>query len=241
VSNDHYPYNEEGDFVPYGGPHLSEGEMRNQATAFYDLMARRRSVRTFSNEAVPRDLIETAVRTAGTAPSGAHQQPWTFVLVGDPETKHRIRLAAEEEERTNYLDGRLPEDWREEIARLGTSWQKPYLEDVPWIVVLFEQRYGIDSDGARSKHYYVKESVGIAAGIFIAALHNMGLATLTHTPSPMAFLTKLLGRSSNERPFILFPVGYPESGSVVPKLDRKPLDEILVECTDHPDDSRSST
>ena len=241
MSNDHYPYNEEGDFVPYEDPHLSEGEMRNQATAFYDLMARRRSVRTFSNEAVPRNLIETAIRTAGTAPSGAHQQPWTFVLVGDPETKRRIRLAAEEEERTNYLDGRMPEDWREEIARLGTSWQKPYLEDVPWIVVLFEQRYGINSDGARTKHYYVKESVGIAAGIFIAALHNMGLATLTHTPSPMAFLTKLLGRPSNERPFILFPVGYPESGSVVPKLDRKPLDEILVEYNDHPDDSRSNT
>ncbi len=239
MSNDHYPYTADGDFVPYDGPHPTVDEMRDQATAFYNLMARRRSVRTFSNEAVPLDLIETAVRTAGTAPSGAHQQPWTFVLVGDPETKRRIRLSAEEEERTNYLDGRMPEDWRKEIARLGTSWQKPYLEDVPWIVVMFEQRYGIDSDGSRAKHYYVKESVGIAAGIFIAALHNMGLATLTHTPSPMAFLTKLLDRPSNERPFILFPIGYPESGSVVPKLHRKPLDEILVECSDRPTDDGS--
>jgi len=241
VSDDHYPYTADGDFAPYDGPHLTLDEMRNQATTFYNLMTRRRSVRTFSNEAVPRDLIETAVRTAGTAPSGAHQQPWTFVLVGDPGTKRRIRLAAEEEERTNYLDGRMPEDWREEIARLGTSWHKPYLEEVPWIVVLFEQRYGINSDGSRAKHYYVKESVGIAAGIFIAALHTMGLATLTHTPSPMAFLTKLLDRPSNERPFILFPIGYPEPGSVVPKLERKPLEELLVEYIDNPHDSRSDT
>jgi nitroreductase len=241
VSNDHYPYTADGDFVPYDGPHLSADEMRNRATAFYELMARRRSIRTFSSEAVPQDLIEAAIRAAGTAPSGAHQQPWTFILVGDPETKRRIRLAAEEEERTNYLDGRMPEDWREEIARLGTSWQKPYLEDVPWIVVLFEQRYGIDADGSRTKHYYVKESVGIAAGIFLAALHTMGLATLTHTPSPMAFLTKLLDRPSNERPFILFPIGYPEPGSVVPNLERKPLDEILVEYHDQPTEDGSVT
>ena len=234
---DRYPYREEGDFVPYEGPSLSEDEMRDRAIAFSELMAGRRSVRTFSNRAVPRDLIETAIRTAGTAPSGAHQQPWTFVLVGDPKTKRRIRIAAEEEERTNYLDGRMPEDWKEEIARLGTSWQKPYLEHAPWIVVLFEQRFGVDPDGTRSKHYYVKESVGIAAGIFIAALHTMGLATLTHTPSPMAFLTTLLERPSNERPFVLFPIGYPETGAVVPKLERKPLEEILVEYSEQPDDA----
>ena len=241
MSNNHYPYTADGDIIAHDGLHLTANEMRDRVTAFYNLMARRRSVRTFSSEAVPRTLIEAAVLTAGTAPSGAHQQPWTFVLVGDPETKRRIRLAAEEEERTNYLDGRMPEDWREEIARLGTSWQKPYLEGAPWIVVLFEQRYGINSDGSRAKHYYVKESVGIAAGMFIAALHNMGLATLTHTPSPMAFLTKLLERPSNERPFILFPIGYPEPGSVVPKLERKPLDEILVEYHDQPTDDGSVT
>ena len=229
MTQDHYPYTTGGDFVPYGVSHLSEDEMRERGNAFYESMAQRRSIRTFSAEPVPRDLIETAIRTAGTAPSGAHQQPWTFVVVGDPETKRRIRLAAEDEERTNYLDGRMPDDWKDEIARLGTSWQKPYLERAPWIVVLFEQRFGVGRDGERQKHYYVKESVGIAAGMFIAALHTMGLATLTHTPSPMAFLTKLLERPANERPFVLFPVGYPEPDSVVPRLERKPLGEIMIE------------
>jgi len=229
VTQDHYPYATTGEFMPYGPPRLTEGEMRERGTAFYVAMAQRRSIRTFSADPVPRDLIETAIRTAGTAPSGAHQQPWTFVMVGDPETKRRIRIAAEDEEKTNYLDGRMPDDWKNEIARLGTSWQKPYLEHAPWIVVLFEQRYGIDAEGEHQKHYYVKESVGIAAGMFIASLHTMGLATLTHTPSPMAFLTKLLERPANERPFILFPIGYPEPDSVVPRLERKPLNEILVE------------
>jgi nitroreductase len=241
VSADQYPHTAEGDFVLYEGRRLSEPEMRKRASALYNLMARRRSVRTFSAEDVPRDLVETAVRTAGTAPSGAHQQPWTFVLVGDPETRRRIRIAAEEEERTNYLNGRMPDDWKEEIARLGTSWQKPYLEDAPWIVVLFEQRYGLNADGTRRKHYYVKESVGIAAGMFVAALHTMGLATLTHTPSPMAFLTRLLDRPANERPFILFPIGYPAPGSVVPKLERKSLDEILIEYGDRPTSDESVT
>ncbi len=229
MTQDHYPYTADGAFTLYGVPRLTEDEMRARGSAFYEAMSQRRSIRTFSAEPVPQDLIETAIRTAGTAPSGAHQQPWTFVMVGDPAIKRRIRLAAEEEERTNYLEGRMPDDWKDEIARLGTSWQKPYLEHAPWIVVLFEQRYGIDADGERQKHYYVKESVGIAAGMFIASLHTMGLATLTHTPSPMAFLTKLLERPANERPFILFPIGYPERDSVVPRLERKPLEDILVE------------
>ena len=229
MTQDHYPYTADGAFTPYDPPRLTEDEMRARGSAFYEAMSQRRSIRTFSAEPVPQDLIETAIRTAGTAPSGAHQQPWTFVMVGDPAIKRRIRLAAEEEERTNYLEGRMPDDWKDEIARLGTSWQKPYLEHAPWIVVLFEQRYGIDADGERQKHYYVKESVGIAAGMFIASLHTMGLATLTHTPSPMAFLTKLLERPANERPFILFPIGYPERDSVVPRLERKPLEDILVE------------
>ncbi|MEA2023046.1 MAG: nitroreductase family protein [Actinomycetota bacterium] len=218
--------------MPYERPRLSEEEMRERALSLYELMSQRRSIRTFSADPVPRDLIETAIHTAGTAPSGAHQQPWTFVVIGDPNVKRRIRLAAEEEERTNYLDGRMPEDWQEEISRLGTSWQKPYLEEAPWIVVLFEQRYGIEPDGSRRKHYYVKESAGIAAGVFITTLHTMGLATLTHTPSPMAFLSQLLDRPENERPFILFPIGYPAAGSVVPKLERKPLGDILVEYED---------
>lgn len=231
MSTDNYPYTEDGEFMPYETPRLSEEEMRERAAEFSDLMARRRSIRTFNSAAVPRDLVKTAVRTAGTAPSGAHQQPWTFVLIGDPDTKRRIRLAAEGEERTNYIDGRMPQDWRDEVARLGTSWQKPYLENAPWIVVLFEQRYGINPDGSRRKHYYVKESVGIAAGLFIAALHTMGLVTLTHTPSPMTFLTNLLDRPENERPFVVFPVGYPTDDAVVPKLERKPLHDILIEYT----------
>jgi nitroreductase len=192
-------------------------------------MDRRRSIRMFSDAAVPREAIETAVRIASTAPSGAHRQPWTFVLVGDRGVKHQIRVAAEEEERTNYEGGRLPEEWREALEPLGTGWEKPYLETVPWIVVLFEQRYGIAEGGSHLKHYYVKESVGIAAGFFIAALHQMGLFTLTHTPSPMAFLSKLLHRPENERPFALFPVGYPSPECVVPDLSRKRLDEVLVE------------
>lgn len=183
----------------------------------------------FAPDPVPRELIETAVRTASTAPSGAHRQPWTFVLVGDTTTKRQIREAAEEEEQKNYEGGRLPPDWREALEPLGTDWEKPYLDTVPWIVVLFEQRYGIAEDGARLKNWYVKESVGIAAGLFIAALHEMGLATLTHTPSPMAFLTKLLDRPENERPFCLFPIGYPSDDCVVPDLRRKDLDDILVE------------
>lgn len=232
MSDKVYPYTGHGDFIDYDYERRSEADTFDAAQSFYELMNRRRSIRTFSGDPVPRRLIELAVRTASTAPSGAHQQPWTFVLVGDPEVKKRIRLAAEEEERTNYLDGRMPGDWQDEIARLGTSWQKPYLETAPWLVVLFEQRYGVDPDGSRRKHYYVKESVGIAAGVFIAALHNMGLATLTHTPSPMAFLSKLLHRPANERPFVLFPIGYPAEGSVVPDLQRKPLEDVLFEVGD---------
>lgn len=232
MSDKGYPYTGHGDFIDYDYERRSEADTLDAAQSFYELMNRRRSIRTFSGDPVPRRLIELAVLTAGTAPSGAHQQPWTFVLVGDPEVKKRIRLAAEEEERTNYLDGRMPEDWQDEIARLGTSWQKPYLETAPWLVVLFEQRYGVDPDGSRKKHYYVKESVGIAAGMFIAALHNMGLATLTHTPSPMAFLSKLLHRPANERPFVLFPIGYPADGSVVPNLQRKPLEDVMLEVGD---------
>ena len=232
MSDTEYPYSGDGDFIAYDDERRSAGDMRSAAHSFYELMDGRRSIRTFSSDPVPRDLIELAIQTASTAPSGAHQQPWTFVVVGAPVIKKQVRLAAEEEERTNYLDGRMPDDWQDEIARLGTSWQKPYLETAPWLVVLFEQRYGIEPDGSRKKHYYVKESVGIAAGIFIAALHNMGLATLTHTPSPMAFLSKLLDRPANERPFVLFPIGYPAEGSVVPKLERKPLEDVMVEFGD---------
>ncbi len=214
--------------VAYEFNRLSADEMKRRAGAFYEQMNERRSVREFSSDPVPRDLIESAIRTASTAPSGAHRQPWTFVVVGDDIIKARIRQAAEDEERENYEGGRLPPDWREALAPLGTSSTKPYLEEAPWIVILFEQRYTITADGGTRKNYYVKESVGIAAGLFIAALHNMGLATLTHTPSPMAFLTRVLDRPENERPFVLFPIGYPADGCRVPDLRRKTLSEVMV-------------
>jgi nitroreductase len=215
-------------FVPLEFDRLPIDEMRRRADEFRDRMSRRRSVRMLSDEPVPFDLVERAIRTAGTAPSGAHHQPWRFVVIGDPGTKCAIRAAAEAEERTNYEDGRINEEWRRELEPLGTDWHKEFLEIAPWIVVLFEERYGIAADGAKRHHYYVKESCGIAAGIFITALHQMGLATLTHTPSPMAFLTKLLGRPANERPFVLFPIGYPVDGCLVPDLARKPLDQIMT-------------
>jgi nitroreductase len=191
-------------------------------------MSERRSVRHFSAESVPRELIELAITTASSAPSGAHRQPWRFVVVGDVDVKRRIREEAETEERTSYEGGRMPPEWIEAIAPLGTDWRKPYLETVPWIVVVFEEVHALNSNGTRRKNYYVKESVGIACGVFIAALHNMGLATLTHTPSPMAFLSSILGRPENEKPFILFPVGYPAPNATVPDLRRKTIDEVAV-------------
>jgi iodotyrosine deiodinase len=214
--------------VQYDFTRLDGEEMRQRAEDFYRLMARRRSIRQFSADAVPRELIETAILTASTAPSGAHRQPWTFVMVGDPVVKGRIRQAAEKEERENYEGGRLPDSWREALEPLGTTSDKSYLDTVPWIVVLFEQRYSITPDGETQKNYYVKESVGIAAGMFVAALHNMGLVTLTHTPSPMAFLSRALDRPENERPFALFPVGYPSADCHVPALQRKTLDQVVV-------------
>ena len=213
-------------FIPYAGPRVEDPAEAGRA--FLERMSARRSVRDFSPDPVPRELIEIAVATANTAPSGAHQQPWTFVAVSDPQIKHRIRLAAEEEERENYEGGRLPDAWRQAIAPLGTSSDKAFLDVVPWIVVVFAQKSTPMADGSVRKNYYVNESVGIACGLFIASLHSMGLATLTHTPNPMGFLTEILERPATERPYILFPVGYPAPGCEVPDLDRKPLDEALV-------------
>ena len=213
-------------FIPYAAPRVDDPAARGRE--FLDVMAARRSVRDFSADPVPRELIEIAVATANTAPSGAHQQPWTFVAVSDPAIKHRIRLAAEEEERENYEGGRLPDAWRQAIAPLGTTSDKAFLDVVPWIVVVFAQKSTPMPDGTLRKNYYVNESVGIACGLFIASLHSMGLATLTHTPNPMAFLTEILERPATERPYILFPVGYPAPGCEVPDLQRKPLDEALI-------------
>lgn len=191
-------------------------------------MDARRSVRMFSDAPVPAEAIEIAVAAANTAPSGAHQQPWTFVATEDPETKHRIRLAAEAEERENYEGGRLPDAWRQAIAPLGTSADKSYLETVPWIVVAFAQKSTPMLDGSLRKNYYVNESVGIACGLFITALHTIGLATLTHTPNPMGFLMDIFERPQTERPYILFPVGYPADDCEVPDLIRKPLASALI-------------
>jgi iodotyrosine deiodinase len=214
-------------FVPLAFERLSIDESLERARAFHEEMARRRTTRHFSTEPVPRELVELAICTAGTAPSGAHQQPWTFVAIADPETKQRIRYAAEEEERQNY-HGRMPPEWLEALAPLGTDEHKPHLTDAPWLVVLFRQVYGVTPDGRRRTYYYTQESCGIAAGMFIAAVHRMGLVTLTHTPSPMGFLGQLLGRPANERAMLIMPVGYPAPDAQVPDLKRKSGDELLV-------------
>lgn len=215
-------------FIPYRPERLPKEEMLRRARDFHIEMDRRRSVRDFSPDPVPRELVELAIRTASTAPSGAHRQPWKFVVVGDPEVKREIRRAAEAEEHESYAGGRMPPEWLEALAPLGTSWEKPYLEVVPWIVVVFEELYEVSPDGGKRKNYYPKESVGLACGLFVAALHRMGLATLTHTPSPMAFLSRILGRPANEKPFILFPVGYPAADAEVPDIKRKGLEEVSV-------------
>lgn len=220
--------NADRDFVPWTLPDLSADDRVARGRALFDELDARRSARFFSDAPVDREAIEWAIRIASTAPSGAHRQPWTFVAIRDAETKRRIRVAAEREERAFYEGGRAPDEWLEALAPIGTGWQKPFLETVPWIVVVFEQVYGFDADGERQRNYYTKESVGIACGMFITALHRMGLATLTHTPSPMGFLREILGRPANERPYILFPIGRPADDCVVPDLRRKDLDEVAV-------------
>lgn len=214
-------------FIPLPFERLPGDEMERRSADFYRSMEARRSVRSFSAEPVPRGLIETAIRTASTAPSGAHRQPWRFVAVSDPAIKRRIREAAEAEEKTSY-ESRMPDEWLEALRPFGTDWRKPYLETVPWLVIVFEELYGVRADGSKRKNYYVPQSVGLACGLFIAALHTMGLATLTHTPSPMKFLSEILGRPKNEKPFILFPIGYPARDAEVPDIERKGLDEIAL-------------
>lgn len=214
--------------IPYVHEDFSPEEMVCRAQSFYEKLNQRRSIRSFSEKPVDRSLIELAIQTASSAPSGAHRQPWRFVAVQDSEIKRQIRIAAEKEERESYEGGRMPPQWRDALAPIGTNWQKPYLETVPWIVVAFEEVYQIDSEGNRRPNYYVKESIGIACGLFITAIHWMGLTTLTHTPSPMAFLSQILERPENERPFVLFPVGYPAADVTVPDLQRKSLDEISI-------------
>ena len=203
-----------------------EPEMLARGEAFHAEMARRRTTRHFSTEPVPRRLIELALLTAGTAPSGAHRQPWRFVAIDDASLKARLRAAAEEEELKTY-SGRMTDEWREALHPLGTDHVKEHMSDAPWIVVLFAEKYGLNADGSHRKNYYVDESVNIAAGFFIAAIHAMGLVTLTHTPNPMGFLRDLLGRGSNEKAVLVLPVGYPAADAQVPDLQRLPAQDFI--------------
>ena len=202
-------------------------EMAERAAGFYAEVKRRRTVREFSDRPVPREIIENCLRAAGTAPSGANLQPWHFVVVMDPEVKRRIREAAEEEERQFYSE-RAPQEWLDALAPLGTDEHKPFLETAPYLIAIFAQSYGILPGGSHMKHYYATESAGIATGILITAIHNAGLVSLTHTPSPMGFLNELLVRPANERPFLLLVVGYPEEDAVVPDIGRKALEEFVT-------------
>lgn len=216
-----------GPFAPLDFTPLPEAEMQERAAAFYQQLRRRRSVRDYSPRPVPMDVIENCLRSAGVAPSGANMQPWHFVVVSDPATKQRIREAAEEEERAFYSQ-RASEEWLKDLAPLGTDANKPFLEIAPCLIAIFAQSYHLDADGQKHLHYYVQESVGIATGFLIAALHNAGLACLTHTPSPMRFLNEILQRPSHERPFLLLVVGYPADGTQVPVISKKALDEIAT-------------
>jgi iodotyrosine deiodinase len=214
-------------FVRLEFERLSVDEMRARAQALDADLQRRRSVRHFSDEPVPMEVLDRCITTAGSAPSGAHKQPWTFVVITDPEVKRAIREAAEQEERENY-GGRMNHEWIEDLEPLGTDADKSFLEVAPALIVVLRQAWGEGQEGDRRQHYYTQESVGIASGFLLAALHHAGLATLTHTPSPMGFLARILGRPENEKPYLLIPVGYPAGDCEVPDLERKSLEEIRV-------------
>jgi iodotyrosine deiodinase len=213
--------------IPYAHARLSTEDMQQRSTEDYTLLMQRRSVRQFSSEPIPMDVLRTVLATASSAPSGAHKQPWTFCLVTNPDLRRTIRLAAEKEEHLNY-GGRMSDEWLKDLEPLRTNASKPFLEEAPALVVLFKQTYGLQ-ENQRSLHYYVNESVGIAAGFFISSLHRAGLCTLTHTPSPMNFLEKLLHRPPNEKAYLLMPVGYPAADAMVPKLERKGASHYLVD------------
>jgi iodotyrosine deiodinase len=217
--------------LPLAFERLSPAEQLRRARAFYDRIRQRRTVREFSADPVPFELVELAVRSAATAPSGANQQPWRFVVVSDPEIKHKIRVAAEAEEKEFY-EHRAPREWLDALAPLGTDWRKPFLETAPYLIVVFRLDYDIRhnerGEEIHAKNYYAQESVGIAVGMLLTALHWAGLATLTHTPSPMGFLSELLGRPKNERGYMIVPVGFPTRGATVPRITKKALGEVMV-------------
>ena len=214
-------------YISYSKPILSDQEMLERTQSFYEKMDSRRSVREFSDRKVAREVIENVIKTASTAPSGAHKQPWTFCVVASPEIKKQIRLAAEEEERASY-ESRMSNEWLDDLKPLGTDWQKPFLETAPYLIIVFRRIYEFGEDGTKKNNYYVQESVGLATGFLLAAIHDAGLVSLTHTPSPMNFMSKILNRPANEKPFLLIPVGYPAQECWVPDIERKELNEISV-------------
>ena len=219
-------------YHPLNFEHLTVDEQLARSREFLARMETRRTVRDFSAAPVPIELIRNAVATATTAPSGANQQPWTFAVISNPAIKRKIRIAAEAEEKESY-ERRMSDEWLAALAHLGTDWHKPHLEDAPYLIIVFAQAHGWQTDPetgekSRLKHYYVTESVGIAVGMLLASLHQAGLATLTHTPSPMKFLSEILGRPDNERALVVIPVGYPADDAEVPVITKKPLDEVMV-------------
>jgi len=219
--------NKEYPFINYSVPQQSDEELIANSNSFFHKMDERRSVRDISDKPVPKSVIENIIKTASTAPSGAHMQPWTFVVVSDANIKKQIRIAAEEEEKKSY-NGRMSEQWIKDLAPLGTNEHKPFLETAPYLIIVFKQAYRIGENNAKIPNYYVNESVGLAAGFLLTAIHQAGLVSLTHTPSPMNFLTKLLDRPANEKPFLLIPVGWPDENAKVPDIVRKSLAEISI-------------
>lgn len=213
--------------VSYYSDILSEKELVTKSKSFYDWLDKRRSVRDFSEEPVPKEVIENLIKSASTAPSGAHKQPWTFCAISNPALKTKIRKAAEIEEKESY-ENRMSERWKKDLEPLATDMHKPFLEIAPWLIIAFKKVYELEENGGKHNNYYVNESIGIACGMLISAIHNAGLVTLTHTPSPMNFLADILNRPSNERAFLLLPVGYPKFPAYVPDLKRKNLDEVTV-------------
>lgn len=214
------------DFIPYSIDSISEEVQRKRSLEFRNLMEKRRTVRTFSSKAVPKDVIEEILMTASTAPSGAHKQPWHFCAISSPEVKKQIRKEAEAEEYLSYTV-RMSEEWKEDLKKLKTNWDKPFLEEAPWLIAVFMQNYEL-IDNEKRLNYYVKESVGLATGMLISALFNAGLASLTYTPSPMRFLSEILQRPKNEKPYLLLPVGFPAEGTQVPDLSRKGVEEVVT-------------
>jgi len=202
-------------------------EMIERSATYFQWLDGRRTVRDFSDKTVPKEVIENIIKSASTAPSGAHKQPWTFCVVSNPDIKKKIREAAEAEEKESYSN-RMSEEWLNDLKHLGTNWEKPFLEIAPYLIIVFKKVFNLDSKGTKTNNYYVNESVGLASGFLLTAIHNAGLTALTHTPSPMAFLTKILDRPENERPFLLIPVGYPVVETYVPQLERKPLQDVSV-------------